>query len=280
MDVTSGKFAFDNDISLLRDYYSDEEYDNAKKVYYRYSSESELKLVALYFPDYYYSINCFPITFVKYPSEGTLWSVLTRNAFVLGYLNKDKDVSLLIEYLSIVYDNKYRRFNFKIDIEELSRYINYGKDKEDGEVEFGKKRYLFINNANRLNKKTKTKIMRNFEKNDIKTENFHKIRDEVNFLCMGHDFITPKLVSDRTHIHYDTVRNYIPIFKEDIDSHNLSIHGTSNYNDYLYKAIDEDIRLAIGNLRHKGKKVNVSNIAKQSGISRHTITKHLENKEL
>lgn len=268
---SSSQYAFSNNIVLQECFYLDsDEYEN---IYHTFRNKGKRK-VAKKFKNKVHSLSCFPFSFGENTSSTKLKLVLDRNALILGFLNKNISNQTLINYLEIVLNNKYYMINHSLKATDFITRINIGKDKELAEMEFEKRKYVWNEEHKNLKKELKVEIMNKDRFKKVVTENTYKIFYAVTDLIDNYnDFITATIIAQRAGLNVITTSKYIEVYRDEIDSHNKAIYGTSNHNEYLMLLSKEEIKNAVINLRHKDKKINIQTVANFTKLHRNTVAK-------
>lgn len=270
--LSSSQYAFRNNIVIQKYFYDEVDLGLSEPVYYKFKNKGRMK-VANKFPDKIHSLDCFPRTLKNEPKLSYLKNLMSGIAEKLGFLNKDLDTNKLMVYLKIIYDNKYYFYDYDMDINYLRPYIESGKQKELEEMELDTRKYVWEDEHKTLSKSMKCKIMSidRFKKQVQETTGI--VFDAVQELLDSGEFIHNKLVADVSNLPLHTVERYVNVHKDEIDSHNRSVCGTDNYNDYLANMSMLDIDNAIVNLHFNKEKITIASVAKYANLHRNTVSR-------
>lgn len=271
-DLSSAQFAHRNGICLMKYFYSKEEYNKSKPIYYDFKNKGKIE-VGRRFNEHIFALDCFPRKYKETPSKSNLNKMLSAISFNLGFLNKDMSNKILLSYVFRVLDNKYYMYGYSIDIEQFDKFISYGKNKELEEINLNTRIYMWHNNYFNLNRKIKSSIMAKDRFKETVTKNTEIIFDTVMDLLENYnDFISNKIISDITGIPQRSVSRYVKIYEDKISEYNISKYGTNNYNKYIYDVHKDNIKNTIMNMKYNKEKINISKIANKLKLHRNTVS--------
>ena len=170
-----------------------------------------------------------------------------KNAFrvsvMVSYLNMDKPIEVLFEYMDMVCKEYFDTETFKIN---RSTILNNIKKVRDGlyDVQPVVSKYFWIKPYTNIGLKDKeidgvvysgkaTVIMNQFNKSK-RLETISKVENAIQVLMHDRDmFLTVADISKVSEVPKRTINNIYPMFKSEIDAYNLSVFNTDTYGEFL-----------------------------------------------
>lgn len=205
-------------------------------------------------------------------SRDRLSSVLYKTAIKFRYLNQDRDIDLCYGYLDALCKDFLDKENLLFDRKVLYGVVESAYDVEYSVDDISElRRYKWIGKFAGLPTHLKSKIRMNHLNRTTTEENTRKVEGAIYELAHMKHFITSSNVSDMSGLSTRTVERYIPLYKEEIDSYNMSNFDTTNFHSYIkdqnvYKIID-----AIKEATALEKKLSKTDLAEATELTRMTI---------
>lgn len=196
-----------------------------------------------------------------------------RVVYTLLYLNPELSFEALVECAQAYLGHLMDSDKIELKKEWVKSLVDYCSDNLQEESLYKRKRF-FWNERGRLLpspvKQSISGVQRSMQK---KKDTLDLIGREVfSIIEESDEFLTLKLLTAKLDkFHYNTMRAYIPIFKEDLDKHNLNTFGTNDYNEYRRLKNEAIVKQAARELRVGGQKDSVTNIAKETGLHYNTV---------
>lgn len=195
----------------------------------------------------------------------------------LVVLNPNKDMSILESYMDLlsldVFDDSERSFRIKretlfgimnkVRSGEIKVSPRIGKYRWTTFMSLEQKRSIVAKN----NSRTKSSRMHDLIEKavDVLTDEFSDI------------FITPKEVQREVEgfsgelVSLNTIRKYMEVFRDEIDSHNEAVFGTANFNSYMKICSIYNITSAIDAIAELKEKISQRRVAKYASVHYNTV---------
>jgi hypothetical protein len=225
------------------------------------------ELAAYYIEDGYMAHNCF-----MGRSKENAQSTMNKIAYTVAYLNPDKEVDVLFNYLDMLATDRYDSGEEKISRPYLLSCL---KKKVDPYKE--SRKFYWVGRFQHAKLEDKKKIFRSFLNNTAEVKNvkavasyMHEMEESSRFF-----FITARSISDATGLGYWTVINILPQFRERIDNYNVSVCSTDNFSHFRKIVNIDKIVSVIDNYVESGdlSGITKSRVSSKAGISRVTVHK-------
>ena len=185
------------------------------------------KLVASYIEDGYKTLSVYTTK-----SRGNI-RLAFRIAMVLAELNKEKDPQVLCECMNLICHLRYDSMDMKASRTTITNIIDSVLNG-DLEVSSTVKKWSFVKG---LDKSEKRSIIFSYINETKSQNNFKKVESAVRFLIDSQseteNFITIKDVVGVTGLSKSTVKKYLVVFRDEINTCNMSSFFTDNYSVFL-----------------------------------------------
>jgi len=234
--------------------------------------------VANYFPDGYYVIDFFFNTkSLEGKNVGSIISPLygmCTNLFIINGIDAYDSIFRYMELLCELFID--REDGLMFSRMTLSDIVNNSLQKvESGEITADDvkrlRKWEWKGSFAFLTKNEKSSIMMSRTNRKTSEDSAVKIEMAVNEMIEEPIFITIKELAERCNLSEDSVYRYIDDHSEVIDSHNLSLFSTINFNEYVREvntlAVIEVLKMAI----EYNKKIQKTTLADTCNISRATL---------
>jgi hypothetical protein len=232
--------------------------------------------VSDYYSEGYYSIDCFLNKGGSKKSMGNICRSLhsmSLGLFVINGVDRYDDV---FKYMELVCEMSIDNDGLLFPRSLLSDIVNMSVEKvNSGEIGVKEvrrlKKWEWVGAFVLMTKSEKSSfIARN--RNASRNKNTrNKIDVVLDDMLEQESFITTRELSTRCNMSEDSVRKYVRERSEEIDSHNMALFSTVNFNEYVR---EENTLSVLGVLRmaiEYNKVVSKTDLVKSCGISRSTL---------
>lgn len=233
------------------------------------------ELVGLYLEDGFYVVSV-PMVDVKEFSNRYLWYIVNS----LVFLNEDKTVDELVDFMYLYMVEFASKRGYEPNKVFLREMIDKSIDGVDEERCYQLRKFFFIK---KLSRKDVRKAVMSFLNKRKKSETLDKIDSVIQWLCIeSNKFITANLISEELgdEISIHSIRNYMSVFRDEIDSHNLKVFGTENFMKYKKVLSLHNIKRAMKVLNDANESLSRRRIAKEAGVHFNTVRKLWDNDEI
>ena len=215
------------------------------------------------------------IPFPSGKNKGTISkALLWRVGYTITYLNQDRSIDDLIDFVVKYVNTFFRIQGFEISRKEVRDIIDYCIDKLDlRKIAINKKYYW---TAPLSLKEKQSIVMSNMQ--DRKSTNTVKvIENAIDAISEdGEKFITANeihkmLVSEKYEISEITIKRYLPEFRNAIDDYNTVVFGTSNFQTYRKTLSVHRILDAVKVLDKEGERLSRRKVAKEASLHFNTV---------
>lgn len=223
-------------------------------------------LVAYYLEEGFYVVSV-PMVGVTEFSNRYLWFVVNS----LVCLNEDAPVDDLVDfmYLYMMEFSSVRGYEpNKVYLRDLIDSCIEGLDEQRC---YQFRKFFFVN---KLDKNTTKSVVMSYLNKRNKSEMVKNIDNVIQWLCIeGNKFITAQSIRDglEDDVSLSTVRRYMEVFKDEIDSHNNRVFGTSNFITYKKTLSIHKIKGAIQILNDANERLSRRKVAKEAGVHFNTV---------
>lgn len=198
--------------------------------------------------------------------------VLYKTALKVRYLNGDGSMDLCYGYLDALCKDFLDRGSLLFDRERLYGYVEAAYDIDinvDDILEL--RRYEWLGKFAKLPTAIKSSIRMKHLNRTTTEENTRRVENAIHELAQMKHFITSSSISDISNLSVRTVERYVPLYKEEIDSYNMSNFDTTNFHSYtkdqnVYRIIE-----AIREATALEKKLSKTDLAEATELTRMTI---------
>jgi len=229
----------------------------------------ENALVARRYEEMFPVVSCWISPLV---SRDKLSGVLYKTALKFRYINKDRGMDLCYGYLDALCRDFLDRDNLLYDREVLYGFVEAAYDTDVHVDEISElRRYKWIGKFAMLPTHLKSRIRMKHLNRTTTEENTRKVESAVYTLAEMKHFITSANIAEVSELSVRTVERYVPMYKEEIDSYNMSNFDTTNFHSYtkdqnVYRIID-----AIREATALEKKLSKTDLAEATELTRMTI---------
>ena len=192
-----------------------------------------------------------------------------RVVYTLLYLNPELSFEALVECAEAYLGHLMDSDEIQLKKEWVKSLVDYCSDNLQEETLYKRKRFFWNERGRLLPSQVKQSISGVYTSLEKKKDTVERIGLAVFALMEeSNDFITVKLLSKSIEGSPRTVKNYINLFREDIDQHNLNTFGTSDRSEYAKMQNIGKRRRAIDDITVEQSKAA---IAKATGLHYNTV---------
>lgn len=205
-------------------------------------------------------------------SKDVLVRLFYKTALKVRYLNGDSSVDLAWGYLNALCKDFIDDGDIMYNREKLYEVVEdaYAVEMDVNCIKELRK-WQWIGMFAFLKSSVKSSI-RMTHRNMTETERtYRSIEDAIATLSNEKRFITVSLISSMVGISEEGVRRYMNLFREEIDSINISNFDTSNFHSYVRDENVSNIIMAIKELYSVNKRLSKTDVADITDLSRMTI---------
>lgn len=224
------------------------------------------QLVGLYLEEGFYVVAV-PMVEVKEFSQRYLWFIINS----LVFLNDDKTVDELVDFMYLYMVQFSSKSGYEPNKEFLRGMVDKSIEGVDEEKCYQLRKFFFIK---KLSKKDVRSAVMSFLNKRKKSETMDKIDSVIQWLCIeSNKFITAKLISDELgdDLSVHTIRGYMNVFRDEIDTHNRKVFGTDNFMKYKKVLSVHNIKRAMSVLNEADEKLSRRKVAKEAGVHFNTV---------
>lgn len=223
-------------------------------------------LVGLYLEEGFYVVSI-PMVEVKEFSPSYLWFIINS----LVFLNDDKTVDELVDFMYLYMVQFSSKNGYEPNKSYLRDLVDKSVERVDEEKCYQMRKFFFLK---KLSKKDVRSAVMGFLNKRKKSETMDKIDSVIQWLCIeSNKFITAKLISDELgdDLSVHTVRAYMNVFRDEIDTHNRKVFGTDNFMKYKKVLSVHNIKRAINVLNEADERLSRRKVAKETGLHVNTV---------
>lgn len=216
------------------------------------------------------------VPFHNKKSRGTISkALLWRVGYTVTYLNQDRSIEDLVDFVIKYVDYFFKVDGFRIDKTEITNIIDECIDKLDLSKITVEKKYFWTAN---LSLKEKQSIVMSNMKDRESTKTVKIIENAIDAISEeGERFITAKEIKKMTDTIEDsdisekTISRHIPDLRKQIDDYNSVVFGTNNFQTYRKTLSVHRILDAVKILDKEGERLSRRKVAKEAELHFNTV---------
>lgn len=235
-------------------------------------------LVAQIWEEGYYIVSAWisPVVDTK-----VLLRLFFKTAMKIRFLNGDSSVDLAYGYLDALCKDFIDVNGLVYDRERLYEIVEDAYSVElDVSSLVEMRKWLWNGVYATLPSKVKSSIRMTHKNTTAKEKTMRSIEDAISKLSNQKKFITVSAISDLISKPEVTVRKYMELFRDEIDSINISNFDTSNFHSYVRDENVNNIIMAIRELHSANKRLSKTDVADIADLSRMTIHRLWEDERI
>ena len=193
-------------------------------------------------------------------------------ALKLKYLNEDKGIDVVFGYMDLYCKEYVDRDGFEFSREKLYDMVEsaYNVDVRLAEI-VELRKYRWVGKFALMPMKLKQSIIMTHNNKTKTEENIRAIEAALEMLKDTDMFITKETLAQESKLSFDVVTRYVSIYRDDINTHNLTVAGTDNFKQYVRDQNISRIVDAIEATQGLQDKLSKTDLADELELSRMTI---------
>lgn len=214
-----------------------------------------------------FSVISIPMKKLDNPTSSFIWYITC----CLVVMNEDKDVSILSGFMFHYLNHFNKKENYLPNLEYCGQLVSRAFEVADEEMVLSTRKFNFTKN---ISSKERRSLIMGFLNKRKTTDTLAKIENAIQWLIIeGNGFITVNEIVSACDGEYSksTVKRYMNLLKDDIDTHNRKVFGTDNFVLYKKTLSIHKIKGAIQILNEANERLSRRKVAKEAGIHFNTV---------